>query len=461
MPRLFLLTCLLTLVAAAPAAAATQTKTYRYGPIKVAGYEVKQSDMTPDVPTPKIDGFITRMSVDVVDKNGKPVGIDRLMLHHIVFSNLGRFGGDKRDRTCDNLTLLDNKTTLPAVVERFYAAGEERAEMELPPGYGYEIHAGDRWFMTWMLMNHRATDDEAYVQYKITTDDGTGGVTPVKPYWLDVANCKADPVFDVPGGGKRGSTFAESSTFTVPEASRIVAAGGHVHGGAKDLTLTEPDCGGRKLLDSRPAWGRKTHPFYNVKPVLHEPGPVNMSGTLSAAGFPVAAGGRLTLTANYDAELPHTRVMGIMVVYAAPDPAVTSPCGALPQDVRTVKTTKPHRTKAPRFDVPLTGLDDDGEAITISAPPGRRRALGSGGTINVKDFAFSRPNIMVRRGAKVRWKFRDEALHDVTLASGPRGFSSPHLNDGRTYTTKFTKKGTYRVFCSLHPVRMTQTVLVR
>ncbi|MFA9270454.1 MAG: hypothetical protein ACEQSX_06810 [Baekduiaceae bacterium] len=460
MLRLFLSACLLTLIAASPAAAATTTKTFRYGPIKVAGYEVKQSDMTADIPKPDTDGFITRMSVDVVDKSGKPVGIDRLMLHHIVFSNLGRFGGDKRDGTCNTLTLLDSKTQLPAVVERFYAAGEERAELELPQGYGYPVKGADRWFMTWMLMNHKATDDEAYVQYKVTYDDAPD-LTPVKPYWHDVRNCKADPVFDVPGGGKPGSTFATSSTITMPEGSRIVAAGGHVHGGAKHLSMTQADCGGRQIVRSEPAWGRASHPFYNVKPVLHEPGPVNMSGVLTAQGFPVAAGERLTLTAVYDNEVPHTRAMGIMVFFAAPDPGVTARCGPLPTDQQIVKTTLPHRKVAPKFTVPLTGLDGKGRAVQIDAPPGRVQAVKSGTTIGVKQFAFSRANVELPQGAKLAWKFSDKELHDVTLASGPRGFSSPHLNDGRTYARTFGTKGTYRVFCSLHPVRMTQTVRVR
>jgi plastocyanin len=404
--RPILLICLFTLVAAAPASAATTTKTYRYGPIKVAGYEVKQDDLTADIPKPDTDGFITRMSVDVVDKKGKRMGIDRLMLHHIVFSSIGRFGGDKRDRTCNTLTMLDSKTTLPAVAERFYAAGEERAEMELPPGYGYPVRGADRWLMTWMLMNHRAESDEAYVEYKITYDDAPD-LQPVSPYWLDVRNCKADPVFDVPGGGKPGSNFATSSTFTMPEGVRIVGGTHHVHGGAKHLKVTQPDCGGRQLMRSDPAWGRATHPFYNVKPVLHEPGPVSMSSTLSAQGFPVAAGERLTLTAVYDNEVPHTRAMG------------------------------------------------------IDAPPGRVQQVRSGATIGVRQFAFSRPNVELRQGGKLAWKFSDAELHDVTLASGPRGFSSPHLNDGRTYKRTFGTKGTYRVFCSLHPVRMTQTVRVR
>jgi len=63
----------------------------------------------------------------------------RLMLHHAVFSNLGRRVGDRRDATCDRYTLLDSETQLPGVAERFYGIGEERLPLALPPGYGYPV----------------------------------------------------------------------------------------------------------------------------------------------------------------------------------------------------------------------------------------------------------------------------------------------------------------------------------
>jgi plastocyanin len=49
----------------------------------------------------------------------------------------------------------------------------------------------------------------------------------------------------------------------------------------------------------------------------------------------------------------------------------------------------------------------------------------------------------------------------VTLASGPFGFSSLFLRAGRTYTQRFMRPGTYRLFCSLHPVLMHEVVDVR
>lgn len=443
----------------ASATAAPQTKTFRTGPIKVGSYQVKQSDLDGTIPTPKVSGYITEMDVEVVDAGGKPIPINRLMLHHIVFSNLGPTLGSKSDGTCGSFTLLNSRSTVPGMAERFYAAGEERAKLRLPNGYGYKIDAGDKWGMTWMLMNHRKTVDTAYIQYRVTYD--TQPKTPVKPYWLDIENCKADPVFDIPGGKRKGSTTRRSSVWNVPESGRIVAAGGHVHGGAKQLDLkrTGPDC---TLYSSKPTWGLKSHPFYNVKPVLHEPGPINMSGFTSPTGLPVRAGERLRLDSDYDGELLHTRVMGIMILFLAPDQAApaTHSCAA-PADLRNWTTSERGRKKPPRFTVPLIGLDGKGKARRIAAPKGARRNLRSGAQIGVGDSFFTRPNVSVAAGSTLRWKFNGKLLHNVTVADGPRGFSSAHLDQGRVYKAKLRTPGTYKLFCALHPVQMTETIKVR
>ena len=448
-------------VLALPAAASakTITKTFRYGPVNVAGYEVKQTEVDFDAPEPKMDGFVTRMEVDVVDAKGKQVPIDRLMLHHVVFHNFGARLGAKRDQTCSRFTMLDS-TIIPTVSERFYGAGEERQKLVLPPGYGYKTSKQDNWMMTWMLMNHRAETDSAYIQYKVTLTDDPA-TQPVTPYWADVENCNTDPQFTVPGGGAPGSTETKAITWSAPRDMRIVAAGGHVHGGARDVTMRQPECENRTLITSLPAWGTAKHPFYTVKPVLHEPGPVFMTRTLSSSGYPIAKGEQLQLTTTYDGEQPHTRAMGILIFYAAEAKEAPPRCAPLPTDVVTERTTQPHRTTAPDFEVPLTGLNKRGKAIRIPAPPGKRVQAADGAMVRIKDFQFSRPNLALPVGAKISWRFDDTQLHDVTLASGPRGFASTHLNDRRTFTKTFDTPGTYKIFCSLHPVRMTQTVKVR
>jgi plastocyanin len=456
---LLALAAALTLAAAvgAPAQAATQTKSFDY-PVTMGPYEVKQSFDV--VPSPRVNGFITHMSVNVVDPDGTVVPIRRLMLHHIVFAALGR-----SSPTCGGwLTSFDSKTKLPNLGQPFYAEGEERNSLALPPGYGYGIGKDDSWSMVWMLMNHRGVPDHAMIRWTVTWDDSPD-LTPVHPYWLDVRNCRADPVFDVPGGGPPGSTYSQAFTYAMPESGRIVAGGAHVHGGAKDVTVSEPDCGNRTVFQSRPAWGTADHPFYHVRPILHEPGPISMSGFLSQQGYPIAQGQRIRLTASYDNARPHTRVMGIGVVFVAPQD-VPAGCPPPPGDITTIQPAQlagiPYRTATPAFRVPLTGIGPDGKAHTIDRPPGRTVSLGSGATVDVRNYAFAKPNVSLPQGSTLDWRFGPlYTLHNVTLANGPRGFSSVNLNGGRRFAYRFSKPGTYRLFCGLHPVRMTETVTVR
>jgi plastocyanin len=456
--RLPLLACVLALVAVpATASAATKTWSKSVKMEEIGGYAVKQRLV--GAPHPKVNGHITSMRVNIVDKKGKAVPIQRLMLHHIVFMNLGG-----QDATCagKGFTDWDSRTRDFPMPERFYAAGEERAKLFMPQGYGYPMQADKPWLMTYMVMNHRSEPDEAYIKYTFTYETGDD-YTPVKPYWLDEANCAADPVYNVPGGKKKGATDRRTFDFTMPQAGRIIAGGGHVHGGAKELDVSRPDCSSRPFARSRPTWGAKSHPFYHVKPVLHEPGPINMTGFLSPQGVPVAKDTRVRLTSLYDARDPHVRVMGIMIVYVAPGDPSAPKCGPLPPILQT-KRLKGGRYTAPRYPIPIYDIGDDGTAHRISAPPGRITKLRSGATIPVHYYSFSRRNVQVKKGAKITWRFWDsgnDGLHNVTLANGPQAIGTPNLKDARRASFTFARRGTYRIFCALHPVQMTERVVVK
>ena len=130
----------------------------------IGGYEVKQWVVLPQdlgggpngVPQLGADGHITHMETDVVDDvTGQPVPIQRLMLHHIVFTNLAH-----QDTTCAGKGYVGfggtkdfGNTYAP---QRFYAAGEERAKMTMPQGYGYRTKSPDHWAVVAMVMNHRS-----------------------------------------------------------------------------------------------------------------------------------------------------------------------------------------------------------------------------------------------------------------------------------------------------------------
>jgi Plastocyanin len=462
----------------------------------IGGYEVRQWYM--GVPTPPQDGFITHMQTDVVDDvTGEQVPIQRLMLHHIVFINANR-----TDATCEGqgYTGFDGRKDFGNTFapQRFYAAGEERAKMSLPAGYGYRTRwtdptHHDNWAVVAMVMNHKSAPDHAFIHYEVTIDSNPA-LTPVTPYWFDVRDCHADPIYNIPsvaqqakkakkgkgskasaaakhkknkgkkGKKKRKKTTAAPTTdathdITFPESGDLIAGAGHVHGGAIKETLTQPDCGNRQVAESDPTWGLADHPFYNVRPILHEPGPINMSAFRSTTGLPIHAGETLRLNSIYDDSQPHVRVMGILVAYFAANPSVTQNCGPIP-NWEILRTDQPGRSGPIPFTIPLTGLDANGQATPINAPPGQLQNASSGTVVPVGDRFFGDPNLRVRQGSSLTWQFGGQELHNLTLANGPEGIGSDNLDGNRTYTQKFSRPGTYRFFCALHPTQMQERVVV-
>lgn len=429
------------LTLAAPAAAKPKLLTFKAGPFPVSAYAVRLGNDMGSIPTPRRDGWITRMEADVVDtRTGKVVPIKRIMLHHIVFWNLG--------------TRFDRR-------QPFYGDGEERAKMILPPGYGYRVRAGDRWGFVWMLMNHRPRADSVYIRYRVWFD--TARKKEVIPMVWDTSHGRQGLVFDVPGTGGPGAQDTRISQYRAVVAGRLVAGLGHVHGGATDLSLGRPECPstGRHIYRSRPTWGLPSNAFYKVRPVLHEPGPINMSQFTSPSGIPIAKGELVRVTSRYDDTRPHTRAMGLMLAYLHPDPSVTSPCGARPADYRLLRTSTPGRARAPKVRVNIYDYGADGRVRKVPGPPSAFQRLVGDASASAFDFAFRAGNISVPQGATVRWRFDGPSLHNVTVAGGPEGFSSNRLSRGRLFEKRLTRPGTYTLFCELHPVGMIQRIVVR
>ena len=195
----------------------------------------------------------------------------------------------------------------------------------------------------------------------------------------------------------------------MPESGRLLTAGGHLHGGGIRLELSDRTCG-RTLFTSQPSWNGPI-----PLPLLHEPGPTKMSSFQSPLGIPVAAGDDLRLTAVYDNSRPHTRVMGIMMVYLAP--TLVAGCEAIPGLTIDLGTPGPP-TNIP---VPL---------LVKPAGPLRKNLKSTW----VGDYTYGAQRVRVKRGAKFTWRFVGAVPHDVTLVSGPVGFSSPWTTNGGTFT---------------------------
>ena len=203
--------------APAVAGAKTRTLTMRFGPVKLNGYETGTGNDR--VPAPRVNGHVTSMYAHLVDRAGRPIPQQRVMLHHVFFANEGHPGhGD----------------CAPASSETFYGTGEEDQRIELPAGYGYRVRSTDRWRLGWMFMNHRHNRARVYLKYTVTISDDPG-TRPVTPYWISVS-CAGSKIYSVPGGG---GLHRKSRTWTVPESGRIVAGAAHAHGGAHQRRRVE------------------------------------------------------------------------------------------------------------------------------------------------------------------------------------------------------------------------------
>jgi plastocyanin len=66
--------------------------------------------------------------------------------------------------------------------------------------------------------------------------------------------------------------------------------------------------------------------------------------------------------------------------------------------------------------------------------------------------------VTIRKGGSVKWTWTDRAPHNVKGS----GFKSRTVaKKGFTYTHRFTKRGTFKVICQVHPTSMKTTVKVK
>jgi plastocyanin len=81
-------------------------------------------------------------------------------------------------------------------------------------------------------------------------------------------------------------------------------------------------------------------------------------------------------------------------------------------------------------------------------------------TVTLKNIAFSPKSLTISKGSTVTFAFRDgDTVHNVT-STGSRRFSTIANRTTGSKSRKFTKAGTYRYACTLHP-GMTGRIVVR
>jgi plastocyanin len=441
------------LVCAAPAGAEEKLLTLYSPAFESEPYVHKSAWVTlkPDgVQAPRepgyVLGFAEQVLVDSKDPDAKPLPVDKMMVHHLLYYTPDRV--DQPPGSCLAGGFLAGR-------------GEEHPEGRLgalsPPErrarYGVRNAKADgaapEWLLNAMVMNHYRQSKRFYVRTKVwyTTEPRQ------QLYPVAVGNCSHfmnGMAYDVPGGGKPGSQFVDRSDWTVPFGARIVGGVSHHHGGATHQTLASKTCG-RGLLDARAYYGAGDHPYNTVRPILHEPGPIANGSFSSEQGIPLAAGEVLERAAFHDNVNLHVAAMGFWVLQLVRDDTVAG-CGAMPSDVAEV-------TRPARFDRAAPYVYDR-EVPQLLKPSGRWRSVSR--ALPVGDQYFRSPRIETRVGQRITWRFAGVEPHSVTVANGPRGFSSSYLgNIMGTYSFTPTVPGTYRLTCLIHPTTMGQTLKVR
>ncbi|UWE11194.1 cupredoxin domain-containing protein [Actinacidiphila bryophytorum] len=106
----------------------------------------------------------------------------------------------------------------------------------------------------------------------------------------------------------------------------------------------------------------------------------------------------------------------------------------------------------------MPGMDMS-TAPSSAAPTGQAQAPVSGTAVAIKGFAFSPASLTVKVGTKVTWTNEDSDAHTVTSDGSGGPLNSKAMNTGDTFSYTFTKPGTYKYLCTIHPF-MTATVTV-
>ena len=78
--------------------------------------------------------------------------------------------------------------------------------------------------------------------------------------------------------------------------------------------------------------------------------------------------------------------------------------------------------------------------------------------VTIDNFTFGPSEVNVAVGTTVTWTNKDDIPH--TVVNTDKTFKSKVLDTDEKFSYTFTKAGSYRYFCSIHP-KMTGTVVVR
>ena len=96
--------------------------------------------------------------------------------------------------------------------------------------------------------------------------------------------------------------------------------------------------------------------------------------------------------------------------------------------------------------------------LLAAAPAGAARNVKVGDDYFVR--AGSAPTVTVAKGTTVKWNWKGNRQHNVTVQSGPRRFQSALKRSG-SFQRKMKVRGTYRIICTIHQPDMRMKLVVK
>jgi hypothetical protein len=153
----------------------------------------------------------------------------------------------------------------------------------------------------------------------------------------------------------------------------------------------------------------------------------------------------------HDNSIIHVAAMGFWAVQMVRDDSV-KPCDPLPDDITELRRPKKYDTTFPFV---------YNRVVPQLVTPRGPATPFTGGMLDVGDRFFTPAIVKAKVGTPVTWNFVGAEPHSVSVANGPRGFSSLYTGRTRgTYSFTPTVPGTYRLTCLIHPTTMAETLEV-
>lgn len=81
-------------------------------------------------------------------------------------------------------------------------------------------------------------------------------------------------------------------------------------------------------------------------------------------------------------------------------------------------------------------------------------------SISIRNLAYSREKITIKKGSTITWTNEDSMAHTVTSTSSSDSFDSGTLEKDQTFSKTFNSVGTFDYFCSFHSSMKAEVVVV-